>query len=128
MKTRYFYIVTLCGIHQLGPMKYENKMSYLKITGFRFCLVNVISFSLSQSDHRKWLSPLPMFTLSGFCSITSLFIFNKLFFEIFFLVCPIWLLLFSIFFNVIACIIAYIYPVYVAGVWTHDLLVMSHLP
>jgi len=48
------------------------------------------------------------------------------FFE-YFLVCPIWLPLFSIFFDVIAFIIAYIHPVYGARVWTHDLLVMSHL-
>jgi hypothetical protein len=32
------------------------------------------------------------------------------------------------FLNVLACIIAYIHPVYCAGVRAHDLLVMSRLP
>ncbi len=32
------------------------------------------------------------------------------------------------FFHWIASIITYIHPVYSAGVQTHDLLVMSHLP
>ena len=46
-----------------------------------------------------------------------------------FLVCPIWLPLFSLFLcaYVIASI-AYIHPLYSAGVQTHYLLIMSHLP
>ncbi len=35
--------------------------------------------------------------------------------------------IFKFFFNVIAKILAYIHPVYGAGVWTHDLLIMSRL-
>ncbi len=41
---------------------------------------------------------------------------------------PIWRPLLSIFFNVIACIIAYIHPVYGVGIWTHDLLTTALLP
>jgi len=45
-----------------------------------------------------------------------------------FLVCPIWLPFFRFVFNVIARFIANIHLVYSVGGWTHNILVMSHLP
>jgi hypothetical protein len=54
---------------------------------------------------------------------------NKMAAFVFFvcLVCPFGYLYLQFFFNVIASIIAYIHPVYGAGVQTHDYLIMSHL-
>ena len=74
-----------------------------------------------------WLQNLLKFQDDFWCYFVNIWIVMFRFLKYFFVVPHLATFIFW-FLNVIASIIAYIHPLYGAGVWTHYLLVMSCLP